>query len=103
MGVEMKSENTFMLAGKVRAVKDLELAEATINLIVTYDSVLKECDTGSFFIKADQRHAAGIFSGDTVDIRGHMELRRGWRTDASGGKKPGRSRLVLRADNIIKF
>lgn len=96
------NENRFTLAGKVRAVKDIDTGEATVNLIVTYDSVLKECDTGSFFIKADSRQVSDIFGGETVTVRGHLELRREWRTDAFGERKPGRSRLVLRADTITR-
>lgn len=96
----MRSKNAFALAGRVRAVKDLDLDEATVNLIVTYDSALKECDTGSFFVKADAEDLRDVFEGDDIEISGHLEVRRAWRTDALGGKKPGRSRLVLRADNI---
>lgn len=99
----MESKNTFTLAGKVRAVKDLDFDEATLNVIVTYDSFLKPCDTGSFFVKCDSRQIADVYNGDTVEIHGHLELRREWKQDAFGNKKPGRSRLVLRADNIIKF
>lgn len=85
----------------MRAVKDIDFDEATVNLIVTYDSVLKQCDTGSFFVKADSRQVADVFDGDTVEIHGHLELRREWKTDSFGNRKPGRARLVLRADNII--
>lgn len=99
----MESKNTFTLAGKVRAVKDISLDEATVNLIVTYDSMCKECDTGSFFIKADAEDLRDVFEGDDISVIGHLEVRRQWKTDAFGEKKPGRSRLVLRADSIIKF
>lgn len=99
----MESKNTFTLAGKVRAVKDFDSAEATVNLIVTYDSALKECDIGSFFIKTAPRLIEDVYDGDTVEIHGHLELKREWKTDVFGNKKPGRSRLVLRADNIIRL
>lgn len=99
----MVNENYFYLGGRVRGVTDLDKKEATINLIVTFDSTSSECETQSFFIKMDSDEAQNILKNDDVSIKGHMELRREWRIGENGEKTPGRRKLVLRGDSVTFF
>lgn len=99
----MVCENYFYLGGRVREVRDLDKAEATVNLVVSFDSAGAECDTQSFFIKMLSDEAQNILRGDDVSIKGHIELRREWRTGDDGGRIPGRRHLVLRGDEVTFF